>query len=188
MELTIRIGHDGTVTRLADLIASVAAIDAQHDGDRTFTALALHRGDFYVGTLGRIDTGFAASVYRVSRDGRRVAEVASGFHGVVGIAFDRQDRMLVLETTDSSFPPLSNPAAGRLLRVERNGSLTPLVTNLTFPSALIAGREGEFYVSVCGFHCDRPLTGPGPRVSLESGQVLRVDVDRHPSWRDDDED
>lgn len=58
------------------------------------------------------------------------------------------------------------------MRVETDGSLTPLVTGLTFPTALLAGRDGALYVSNCGYHCDDPATG----ASLGVGQVLRVSI------------
>lgn len=63
----VRIDDDGAITRVADLIAAVAALEG--DGDLTFSAFTVHRGAFYVATLGRIDTDFAASAYRVARDG-----------------------------------------------------------------------------------------------------------------------
>jgi hypothetical protein len=169
----VRIADDGAITRVADLIAAVNALG--EDGDMTFTALTVHDGAFYVGTLGRIDTDFAASIYRVSRDGARVRRVATGLHGVLGVAFDRRGRMYALETTAAGVaPPLSDPTRGRLVRVERDGSLTPLVTNLAFPSALLAGRDGAFYISNCGYHCDDHSQPTSP--SLRAGQVLRVRI------------
>jgi hypothetical protein len=46
------------------------------------------------------------------------------------------------------------------------------VTGLAFPTALVAGRDGAFYISNCGYHCDDQATG----ASLEAGQVLRVSI------------
>ncbi len=135
------------ISRVADLVAAVAAI--QGDGDQTFAALTVHRDALYVGTLGRIDTDFAASIYRVSRDGARVERVATGLHGVLGIAFDRRGRLYALETTAA-------------------GVLPPLLTKLAFPSALLAGRDGEFFISNCGCRCDdhgQPSSLPSLRVA-----------------------
>jgi hypothetical protein len=180
--LLVRIGDDGAISLVADLIAAIKAMDG--DGDHTYSALTVHRGAFYVGTLGRIDAGFTASIYRVSRDGRQVTRVASGLHGVTGIAFDRAGRLYALETTAANVnPPLSDPTVGRLVRVEGNGSLTPLVTNLAFPTALLAGREGEFYISNCGYHCDDRSKLSLP--SLQVGQVLRVTLPDAESDQDD---
>ena len=58
------------------------------------------------------------------------------------------------------------------MRIERDGSLTPLVTGLAFPSALAAGPDGAFYVSNCGYHCDNLESGE----SLGAGQVLRISI------------
>jgi hypothetical protein len=172
----VRIENDGAITRSADLIAAVRAID--HDGDHTYSALTKHRGALFVGTLGRINDNFSGAVYRVSRDLSSVQLVVSGLHGVLGVAFDRRNRMYVLETTAAGVtPPFSDPTAGRLVRVERNGSLTPIVRNLTFPSALIAGADGEFYISNCGYHCDDRSGFPPTLTSLKAGQILRVHME-----------
>ena len=172
--LLVRIGDNGSVTQVADLYGAVREQDG--DGDYTYSALTRHRDHFYVGTLGRIDLDFAASVYRVSRDGSRIERVVSGLHGVLGIAFDLKGRMYVLETTAAGVaPPLSDPAASRLVRVEKNGTLTPVVTRLSFPTALVAGRDGALYISTCGYHCDDPATGE----SLKRGRILRVTFDKH---------
>lgn len=184
----VRIERSGAITPVADMIAAVAAIDPAGDGDQTFSALTKHAGAFYLGTLGRIDSGFAGAVYRVSRDGRRVRQVASGVRGVLGVAFDRLDRMYVLETTAAGVdPPLSDPTAGRLVRVERDGSLTPILTGLAFPTALIAGPDGDFYVTQCGYHCDDRSTFPPALPSLRAGQVLRVRIPGSPAHCDDEE-
>lgn len=167
----VRVGDDGAVSLVADLIGAVRAQDG--DGDYTYAALTRHQDAFYVGTLGRIDRDFASSIYRVSRDGSSVQRVATGLHGVLGVAFDRDGRMYALETTASGVaPPLSDPTVGRLVRVESDGTLTPLVTGLAFPTALLAGRDGAFYVSNCGYHCDDRATGE----TLAVGQILRVTI------------
>lgn len=172
----VRIDDDGTVSRVADLLAAVREQDG--DGDYTYSALARHRDHFYVATLGRIDLDFAGAIFRVARDGSSVEQVASGLHGVLGLAFDRSGRMYALETTASGVaPPLSDPTAGRLVRVEQDGSLTPLLTGLAFPTSLVASRDGSFYLSNCGYHCDDPGTG----TSLAAGQVLRVTIDGAPA-------
>jgi hypothetical protein len=172
----VRIENDGAITRSADLIAAVKLID--HDGDHTYSALTKHRGALFVGTLGRIDDDFSGAVYRVSPDLSSVQQIVGGLHGVLGIAFDRRNRMYVLETTAAGVtPPFSDPTVGRLVRVEKNGALTPLVKNLTFPSALIAGPDGAFYISNCGYHCDDRSAFPPTLTSLKAGQILKVRID-----------
>lgn len=169
--LLVRMGDDGSASIVADLLSAVRAVDG--DGDYTYSALVRRESHFYVGTLGRIDQDFEGSIYRVARDGSQVTRVATGLHGVLGVAFDSHGRMYALETTASGVaPPLSDPGAGRFVRVESDGTLTPLVTGLAFPTALVAGRDGAFYISNCGYHCDDPATG----ASLGAGQVLRVSI------------
>lgn len=169
--LLVRIEDDGSANIVTDLLSTVRAMDG--DGDYTYSALVRHGAHFYVGTLGRIDLDFEGSIYRVTRDGSNVTRVATGLHGVLGVAFDRHGRMYALETTAAGIaPPLSDPGAGRLVRIERDGTLTPLVTGLAFPTALVAGRDGAFYISNCGYHCDDPATG----ASLAAGQILRVTI------------
>ena len=63
------------------------------------------------------------------------------------------------------------------MRVEADGSHTDLVTGLAFPAGLVAGREGELYVSNCSYHCDDRSAFPPSAPSLRAGQVLRVDLD-----------
>jgi hypothetical protein len=174
--LLMRIDDHGNLSRVADLLGAVREQDG--DGDYTYSALVRHRDHFYVATLGRIDLDFVGAIYRVARDGSKVERVAGGLHGVLGLAFDRRGRMYALETTAGGVaPPLSDPTAGRLVRVEHDGSLTPLLTGLAFPTSLVAGRDGSFYLSNCGYHCDDPATG----TSLAAGQVLRVTIDGAPA-------
>lgn len=174
--LLMRIDDHGNVSRVADLLGAIREQDG--DGDYTYSALVRHRDHFYVATLGRIDLDFIGAIYRVARDGSKVERVAGGLHGVLGLAFDRRGRMYALETTAGGVaPPLSDPTAGRLVRVEHDGSLTPLLTGLAFPTSLVAGRDGSFYLSNCGYHCDDPATG----TSLAAGQVLRVTIDGAPA-------
>jgi sugar lactone lactonase YvrE len=169
--LLVRMDDDGSARVVADLLSTVRSQDG--DGDYTYSALVRHGSFFYVGTLGRIDQDFEGSIYRVTKDGSQVTRVATDLHGVLGVAFDTAGRMYALETTASGVaPPLSDPGAGRLVRVEPDGDLTPLVTGLAFPTALVAGRDGAFYISNCGYHCDDQATG----ASLEAGQVLRVSI------------
>ena len=173
----VRVDHLGNVTRVADLIAKVASIEPAGDGDLTYSALVEHDGWFYFGTLGRIDADFAASIYRLSKDGSVIERVASGLHGVTGLAFDRQGRLYALETTAAGVaPPLSDPTAGRLVRVEDDGTLTPIVTNLAFPTAVVSGDNGELFISNCGYHCDDRSQFPAALPSLRAGQILKVNT------------
>jgi hypothetical protein len=151
---------DGRITLENDLFATF--------GDHTYTTLAVDRGDLYVGTLGRIAFGpggldleasFAAGVYRLSRNGSAV-QIASGLRAILGLAFDEAHRLYVLQS------PIFVPGTGSLVRLDPDGSVVPILSGLTFPSALVRGPDRAFYISTCGFHC---LPG--------QGQILRVATD-----------
>jgi hypothetical protein len=172
----IRVGRHGGIALFANLWEMVKAIDEpDHDGDKTYSTLIKHRGTFYIGTLGRNIHDFAAFVYALSADGTTIKQIASGLHGVLGIAFDKRERLYALETTGPGLRLTDAAAgAGRLVRIERDGSLTPIVTNLTFPTGLLPGRRGEFYIANCGYQCDDRSHFPPDRTSLEAGQILKV--------------
>ena len=171
----VRVDPHGGITLLANLWEKVKQIDADQDGDKTYTALIKHRGSFFIGTLGRGVHDFAAWVYALSPDGSTIRQIASGLRGVLGIAFDRRERLYALETTGPGLRLTDSAAgAGRLVRVERDGSLNPIVTNLTFPTALLPGKRGEFYIANCGYQCDDLSHYPPDRISLETGQILKV--------------
>jgi hypothetical protein len=171
----VRVGPHGGITLVANLWEKVKQIDAEQDGDKTYTALINHHGVFFIGTLGRGIHDFAAWVYTLSADGSTIRQIASGLHGVLGIAFDKRDRLYALEATAPGLGLTDAAAgAGRLVRVEGDGSLTPIVTNLTFPTALLAGKRGDFYISNCGYQCDDLSQYPPDRTSLEVGQILKV--------------
>jgi hypothetical protein len=153
----------GVISLVSDLFARL--------GDHTYTTLAIDRGDIYIGTLGRIafvpgvfppfpdfENSFQAGVYRLSANGE-AAQVVDGLHGVLGLAFDRQHRMYVLQS------PIFIPGTGSLVRVDASGNKETLVSGLVFPSSLTRGPDDAFYVSECGYHCS-----PG------EGRILRIAV------------
>jgi hypothetical protein len=152
-----RVGlRSGRIRRVLDISAS--------KGHSTPTALAYRNGHLYVGNL----TGFpirrgAAEIFRVTPDGRHLQPVARGLTAILGLAFDRDGRLHALETTtvDNDFP---QPGTGRVVRVTRHG-LVPVVTGLSFPTAMTFGPDGHLYVSEHGY-------GGDPA----AGRILRVRV------------
>ena len=154
---------DGRVHLVNDLFATF--------GDHTYTTLAVDRGDLYVGTLGQIafvpgvfppvpdlERSFEAGIYRLSRNGT-ATPFASGLHAVLGLAFDQQHRLYVLQS------PIFVPGTGSLVRLDSEGQFETIVSGLTFPSGLTRGPDGAFYITECGYHC-----APG------DGRILRVVV------------
>ncbi len=152
----MRITTDGKIKRVIDVSAS--------QGHVVPTALAYH-GNFYVGNLGVFpqDAG-TSKVWKVNPAGQIKVD-ATGFNMVLGLAFDRRDRMYVLEM---SAAPAPTPGTGRIVRLSPNGKKrTVIADELFFPTGMTFGPDGNLYVSNVGF-------GPPP-VGL--GEVLKVELD-----------
>jgi hypothetical protein len=162
-----RINRNGTVTRIADISAT--------QGHIVPTALAHQGGAFYVGNLGTFPIVEGSSkVLKITRDGT-IETVVTGLTTVVGLAFDREHRLFILENTTGQ--PFPTPGTGKILRVEHSGAVTEIVSGLFLPTAMTFGPDGNLYVSNVGF-------GPPP---LGLGQVLKITIrGNHDRDQDDD--
>jgi hypothetical protein len=155
-----KITPNGQISRVLDFSAVY--------GHVVPTAVAYH-GNFYVGNLGTfpINPG-SENIYKVTPSGQtKVA--APGLTTVVGVAFDAQGQMYALESfthSASGFPDPSAAGTGEVVRVNHNGTLTPIATGLTFPTAMTFGPDGNLYVSNVGFGV--PVPG--------AGQIVRIDM------------
>jgi hypothetical protein len=94
-----------------------------------------------------------------------VKTVVTGVTTVLGVAFDCEGYMYILESTTGN--PFPTPNTGRVLRVTDDG-LEEIATGLFLPTALTFGPDGDLYVSNVGF-------GPPP-VGL--GQIVKITVPR----------
>lgn len=71
---------------------------------------------------------------------------------MLGVAFDRQDRLYVLETdTVAGFPGPNAVGKGQVVRVGRDGEVDTIATGLTFPTGMAFGPDGRLYVSNLGY-------------------------------------
>jgi hypothetical protein len=150
-----RISRDGHIRRVIDISAS--------EGHVVPTAMVVHGRDFYVGTLGVFPAAPVSKVYRITLEGE-ISVVAEGLTTVLGVEF-RGHQLYALETSapvTTPGPPVL-PGTGRVARVTRSGGLEPVVTGLTFPTAMTFGPEGDLYISNFGFGFP-----PG------AGEILRV--------------
>ena len=146
----IKVTRGGDVTRVLDFSAVYGHIVP--------TVEAFNNGSFYVSNLNRlpfVDGG--SSVYKVSRSGN-VDVFATGFTAVLGIAFDKKDRLYILEATAGGG---FIPSTGRVVRINKDNSRDLIVDKLMFPTGMTFGPEGALYISDTGF---------GP----PTGEILKV--------------
>ena len=150
---------DGKIRRVADISAT--------QGHIVPSALAYH-GNFYVGNLNTfpIEEG-SARILKITPSGQ-VHLVTTNVTTVLGVAFDHQGFLYILENTtgDNENP---TPGTGKVLRLTDSG-LEEIATGLSLPTAMTFGPDGALYVSNWGF-------GPPP---IGMGQILRITVP--PDW------
>ena len=155
------ISTDGDIHRIADISAT--------QGHIVPTAVA-YRGDFYVGNLNTFPIQEGSSkILKINRAGG-VKTVVTGLTTVVGVAFDNEGQMYVLENTTGN--PFPTPGTGTVLRVTDDG-VEEIATGLFLPTAMTFGPDGNLYVSNVGF-------GPPP---IGLGQVVKITVPRDDSRR-----
>lgn len=151
-----RISPSGAISRVADISAS--------QGHIVPTAMDFH-GNFYVGNLNLfpIQTG-SSKILKITPSGY-VTPVAWGLTTVLGVAFDRSDRMYVLENTvGQQFP---TPGYGDVIRIDPNGKKTIVLQGLLLPTGMTFGPDGALYISTLGFGPPAQPNQPGP------GSVMR---------------
>jgi len=151
-----KISTSGEVSRVIDISAT--------QGHIVPTALAYHDGNFYVGNLNVFPIVEGSSkIFKITPEGQ-ISVFAEGFTTVVGVAFDRMNRMYVLENTTGN--PLPTPGTGDVVRIDGAGNRTVIVSGLTLPTAMTFGHDGALYVSNVGF-------GPPPN---GLGHILKIQV------------
>lgn len=136
---------NGNISRIVD-------ISILHDGDGGGwigpTSMVYHNGNFYFGTL----TPFplvqgAAAVYKMSPNGN-YSVYASGFTMILGVLFDNDNNLYVLENTVGQ--PGPTPGFGDVVRVEPSGKRQIIVSGLHLPTAMTFGPDGKLYISDWG--------------------------------------
>jgi hypothetical protein len=147
--------NDSTIRRVVDISAS--------QGHIVPTAVTFHHGNFYVGNLDTFPIKGDSKVLKITPDGQ-ISTVVTGLSTVLGVAFDREGRLYILENTTNN--PFPTPGTGVVLRMTSSGTLETIASHLTFPTAMTFGPDGELYVSTFGFGFP-----PG------AGQIVRIDTD-----------
>jgi hypothetical protein len=152
----VKITPDGDITRVIDISAS--------QGHIVPTSIAYH-GNFFVGNLHPFPIiDGSSNIYKITPSGQ-IQVWATGFTTVVGVAFDKRDRMYVLENTTGN--PFPTPNTGKIIRVSPSGARETIASNLVLPTAMTIGPDGKLYVSNYGF--GYPPNG--------MGQIVRIDVE-----------
>lgn len=133
-------------------ISRVVDISILHDGSNGNwigpTSMVYHKGNFYFGTL----TPFplvqgAAKVYKLSPNGT-YSVYASGFTMILGVAFDDDNNLYVLENTVGK--PGPTPGFGDVVRVDPSGKRQIITSGLHLPTAMTFGPDGKLYISDWG--------------------------------------
>jgi hypothetical protein len=128
------------------------------------TAIAYDGENFFVGNLDTFPIKDGSSkIMKITRSGR-LTTVAIGFTTVLGLAFDHDGRLYVLENTTGN--PSPTPGTGKIVRIDGKNKVTEIATGLSLPTAMTFGPDGNLYVSNVGF-------GPPP---IGLGTVLKVTV------------
>jgi hypothetical protein len=147
-----KVTTSGNISRLIDISAA--------EGHIVPTCIVSHKGDFFVGNLDvfPIVQG-SSSVYKVTPQGK-ISVYAKGFETILGIAFDANNRLYVLENTAGQEE--LTPGFGDIVRVDPSGQRTVITSGLHLPTAMTFGPDGSLYVSDWG------IGPPG------MGQIVRV--------------
>jgi len=149
----------GEIQRVVDV--------SQSQGHIVPTAVGYH-GNFFFGNLGEFPiVPGTETVFKLTPSGQ-LLEWVNGLTTVLGLAFDHEGTLYVLESmTEPGFPGPTQFNTGRVVRVGRSGEAEPVVDGLTFPTAMTIGPDGALYVSNLGFG------GPLPGL----GEVWRITID-----------
>lgn len=151
----VKVTTGGDISRVIDISAS--------QGHIVPTALAYH-GNFYMGNLFTFPIpGGASNIYKITPSGQ-IKTVATGLNTVLGLVFDKRDRMYVLEMTAGA--PFPTPGMGRVLQIDPSGNMTTIATGLSLPTGMTMGPDGNLYVSNWGFS----------PAAIGGGQVLKITI------------
>jgi sugar lactone lactonase YvrE len=127
-----------------------------------------HDGALFIGTL----TPFpivpgAAQVFKVDPGSGRFSVFADKLTNVLGLAFDEEGALYVLESSaGAGFP---TPGRGQVVRIMGDERST-VVTGLSLPTAMTLGPDGNLYVSNKGFGEPGNTAGEVVRISFDGGK------------------
>ncbi|HEY2470627.1 MAG TPA: ScyD/ScyE family protein [Terracidiphilus sp.] len=168
----VSIGTDGSMSAVLDVSAS--------EGHIVPTSITEHDGQLYLGNLfvfpieptaSRILTLGYAECSQVAAPGLvdpgsihslHILSSKAGFTTVTGVAFGPDGLLYVLEFSDAAGMP--TPGAGKVVRVNHDGSIEEIATGLVVPTGITFSPNGKLYVSNFG------AAPPG------AGQIVQIDI------------
>ena len=149
-----RVTTGGQISRLIDVSAS--------QGHVVPTSIVFNNGNFYLGNLGTFPTVQGSeTVWKLTPSGQ-LSVLATGFTTILGLAFDQQNRLYVLEMSAITGGPA--PMTGDIVRIEPNGSRTTIAAGLSFPTGMTSART------------ERSTSRTSGSALRPERQVLRIDV------------
>jgi hypothetical protein len=135
------IQRDGHIRRISDI--------SQIQGHIVPTALAYDGHNFLVGNLDTFPIKDGSSkIMQITPKGF-LTTVYIGFSDILGLTFDSQGRLYVLENTTGN--PFPTPGTGRVLRIDGKNKATVIARKLSLPTAMTVGPDGNLYISNNGF-------------------------------------
>ena len=136
------ISMNGHIKRVVDI--------SETHGHIVPTALAYNRDQLYFGNLFLFPVSAgSANVYTYGLD-KTIRVMVPQLTTVMGIAFDAQDRLYILEMSAGQDGPA--PGQGMILRLEYNGHLTTVASGFTFPTSMTFSPDwSTLYVTNLGF-------------------------------------
>jgi len=103
----------------------------------------------------------ASKILKISPSGH-ISTFATGLNTILGLVFDDEDNLYVLENTVGAPGPM--PGFAKVLRISEDGKVTEIAAGLNLPTGITLGPDGNLYVSNYGF--GYPPNG--------SGQILKI--------------
>jgi len=151
----VKVTTSGQVSRVIDVSAT--------QGHIVPTVVAYH-GNFYLGNLNTFPIVPGSSkIFKVTPSGQiQIRE--NGLTTILGLVFDNQDRMYVLEMSTQAGDPVPN--TGKIVCIQPSGQQNVLVDGLFFPTGMTFGPDGNLYVSNKGFGPPVPGFGEILKVTL----------------------
>jgi hypothetical protein len=132
---------NGKISRVLD-ISSI-------QGHIVPTALAYDGENFLVGNLDLFPIRDGSSKIMSITPQGSLTTVDINLTIIVGLAYDSQGRLYVLENTTGNLFP--TPGTGKVVRVTSKHTVTEIAAGLSLPTAMTFGPDGNLYVSNNGF-------------------------------------